>query len=134
MIGRKEKPYVDRLKNLASRLGFVAYENNELARYAEGHYLPDLVWKKDGKTVGFEVESGDVVGKKVAGDAFWLCRTFEVGFIQIVNKERLGRFEKLIAYLSEDFKNKVYVVSADLEKSTDLKKIEKILRAKGLVG
>ena len=131
MVGKKERPYVDRLKDFASRLGFVAYENKECA---EGHYLPDLVWKKDGKAVGFEVESGDVVGKKVAGDAFWLCRTFEVGFIQIVNKERLGRFEKLIAYLSEDFKNKVYLVSADLEESADLKKIERILRAKGLVG
>ena len=109
---------------MAFRLGFVPCENE---RYGGGHYLPDLVWKKDNKTVGFEVESGEVVGKKVAGDAFWLYRTFDIGFIQIVNTKEFKRFEKLIRYLNSDFKNKVYVISTDLEK------VETILKAKSLL-
>jgi len=124
MVGEKERPFVEKLKELAPRLGFTTHENQ---RYACGHYLPDLVWRKGGKTVGFEVEYGEVNGKKIAGDAFWLCRTFDVGFIQVANPKEFGRFAKLITDLNADFKRKVYVISADLEK------VKTVLKSNGLV-
>jgi hypothetical protein len=122
MVGKLERDYVDKLKGLASRLGFVVYET---PKCANSHYIPDLVWKKGDKTVGFEVESGDVDGKKIVGDAFWLCRTFDVGFIQVINPRCFVRFEKLIKYLRDDFKRKVYVISSDLEE------IRRILETNG---
>jgi hypothetical protein len=109
MIGEKERPYVEELERLAARLGYEALENQ---RYAEGHYQPDLIGKKDGRTVGFEVEFSDVDGKKIIGDAFWLWRTFDMGIIEVVRANRVGRFKTLIAYLGDDFNNKVWVVSA----------------------
>jgi len=112
MIGKLERPYIDKLRGLAPCLGFVV---DETPKYADGHYNPDLVWKKGDKTVGFEVEYGDVDGKKIVGDAFWLCRTFDMGFIQVINPRCFVRFEKLIKYLRDDFKSKVHVISSDLE-------------------
>ena len=109
MVGIKKKPYVDKLKKLAQSLGFIAYEN---LRYP--HYWPDLVWRKGDMTVGFEVEYGRVNGKKITGDAFWLCRTFDIGFIQVVKPERLKRYANLVKDLDVDFKMKVHVISTDL--------------------
>jgi len=119
MIGELERPYIRKLKDLAPNLGFVARENQ---KYADAHYLPDLVWKKGDKTVGFEVEYGEVTGKKIVGDAFWLCRTFDIGFIVVVNSKEFERFKKLINYLNIDFRGKVYVISTDLEKIEGISK------------
>jgi len=125
MYGRKiRKTTYLRIKKLAPNLGFVAYENQ---KYTDGHYLPDLVWEKNDKSVGFEVEYGKVSGKKIVGDAFWLCRTFDIGFIQVVNSKRYERFKRLIEDLNEDFKGNVYIISTNIEQ------IETTLKNKGWV-
>ncbi len=112
--GWKEKRYVDRLKDLACRLGFDYFEKQ---KYVSGHHEPDLVWKKANIEIGFEVECR-ASNKKAVGDAYYLNRSFQIGFILV--KEKLKSLRKLITDLG-DFK-RVHVVNAD-ELEEEIKKI-----------
>ena len=112
MVGRKEKKYVVILKKLGNELGYTVRPNEHLAN---GHYNPDLVWKSGDKLIGFEVEySGNgPSNKKFVGDAYWLNKCMNLGFIIIRGKKNALR--KLLKFLKEkhdDFK-KVYLIDAE---------------------
>lgn len=85
MSGQKE--YIDHLEKLGKSLGF-KIESSEKQKYGCGHYHPDLVWLRNGRKVGFEVEYSKKNGpsnKKTIGDAFFSIRILILGSFKSIS-------------------------------------------------
>lgn len=122
MVGPKEKKYVDDLIGLGKKYDFDVILNEH---FANRHYNPDLIWKLDDKLIGFEVEYSDdgPSNKHFIGDAYWLNKYMNIGFIIIRGK--MKSLNKLLNFLKEkhsDFKN-IFII--DVEKLDQIIKILK---------